>query len=223
MNEFATTFGTDSIEMALSRTVKAALDELKLGRVVTSSIHINHTQERVHIKVGIAVDPKEVGREIDNLTRSDVFDFEKLANFASAKEAIAFIARTAKSILVNLASEERRMIGAHCMMDKPEYKWATRPEDAYGEYIRNKVVEVVLETASFKEIVRRLSFDLEMANSAGKQSVADMKKVFELAVEAAADLLMDNGVIHTSADLVAVCEKIKALKMSDQRAAWTKT
>lgn len=64
----------------------------------------------------------------------------------------------------------------------------------------------------YKEAVKRLAFDLEMAQTG--RAVVNESAVRKAALEQAAEFLMDHGVITSGGELETVCEQIKRLHPS---------
>lgn len=79
---------------------------------------------------------------------------------------------------------------------------------------QRRINELERELEKYKGAVKQLSFELEMAQSSGRAVVRE-DQVRRLALEQAAEHLMDHGIITTGGELVAVCEQIKKLKRID--------
>lgn len=69
------------------------------------------------------------------------------------------------------------------------------------------------ELKKYKEVVKQLSFDLEMARTPAR-AVATEADVRKQTLEMAADFLMDYGVIKTGTELESVCNQMKKLHPS---------
>lgn len=72
------------------------------------------------------------------------------------------------------------------------------------------------ELSRYKDAVKQLAFDLEMASTFGSPYVhikeSEVKgEVRRVALDQAAEHLMDHGVIRTGKELEAVCNEIKSL------------
>jgi hypothetical protein len=67
------------------------------------------------------------------------------------------------------------------------------------------------ELNRYKEAVKKLSFDLEMATTG--QAVVRVEEVRKLALEQAAEFVMDHGVPHSGEELEQLCAQIKKLPM----------
>lgn len=82
----------------------------------------------------------------------------------------------------------------------------------------SEVEQLREELKKYKAAVKQLAFELEMASDGdGKQRKNLLLKESEVrkyALEQAADLLMDNGIVTTGADLEQICKKILELKPS---------
>ena len=77
-----------------------------------------------------------------------------------------------------------------------------------------RIYELERELAKYKEAVKQLSFDLEMATNNNKTyatNVETERVIRRFALEQAADFLNDHGVIRTGVELEQVCEQIKKL------------
>jgi len=77
------------------------------------------------------------------------------------------------------------------------------------------VLEVRVTLHHYKDAVKKLAFDLEMAQGGGRSYVNEAA-VRKACLEQAAEHLMDHGVITTGNALVEVCEQIKRLHPSTQ-------
>lgn len=75
-----------------------------------------------------------------------------------------------------------------------------------------QVAQLKADLALYKETVKRLSFDLEMAQTG--RAVVNESAVRKAALEQAAEFLMDHGVITSGGELETVCEQIKRLHPS---------
>lgn len=64
--------------------------------------------------------------------------------------------------------------------------------------------------SSYKETVHQLSFDLEMSKE-NPNTFANITAIRRIALEQAANYVMDWGVPKSGDDLVKLCEKIKSL------------
>ena len=85
-------------------------------------------------------------------------------------------------------------------------------------------VQLKAELEKYKAAVKQLSFDLEMAQGRGGADTAiRVNEIRRMALEQAADYVMDYGIPKTGADLEKLCGEIKGLKetrnMAMQRAA----
>ena len=69
------------------------------------------------------------------------------------------------------------------------------------------------ELNKYKAAVKKLSFDLEMANTPSR-AVATEADVRKKTLEMAAEFLMDYGIIKTGTELESVCEQMKKLHPS---------
>jgi hypothetical protein len=69
---------------------------------------------------------------------------------------------------------------------------------------------VARDLNKYKDAVKSLAFDLEMAQT-GANALVSESAVRKAALEQAAEFLMDHGVITTGNALVEVCEQIKKL------------
>lgn len=76
-----------------------------------------------------------------------------------------------------------------------------------------RVAELESELAKYKQAVKQLSFDLEMAQSSKSYAtnVETERVIRKFALEQAAEFLNDHGVIRTGVELEQVCEQIKKL------------
>lgn len=76
-----------------------------------------------------------------------------------------------------------------------------------------RITSLELELAKYKQAVKQLSFDLEMAqsNKSYATNVETERVIRKFALEQAAEFLNDHGVIRTSTELEQVCEQIKKL------------
>lgn len=81
---------------------------------------------------------------------------------------------------------------------------------------QRRINELERELEKYKSTVKQLAFELEMSRGSGRAGVRE-DEVRRLALEQAAEHLMDHGVITTGSELVAVCEQIKKLKRIDIR------
>jgi hypothetical protein len=77
------------------------------------------------------------------------------------------------------------------------------------------ISELRRELDTYKSTVKMLAFQLEMAEQGGKGVLLKEDEVRRLALEQAAEHLMDHGVIATGSELVEVCEQIKKLHRSE--------
>jgi hypothetical protein len=109
----------------------------------------------------------------------------------------------------------------------PQFAWVASPhliaqdirhavDSLLGESQRTepRIEELERELAKYKEAVKQLSFDLEMATTSNKTystNVETERVIRKFALEQAAEYLNDHGVIRTSAELEQVCEQIKKL------------
>ena len=84
-----------------------------------------------------------------------------------------------------------------------------------GDMSKQLISRLELELAKYKDTVRKLSFQLEMAERGGKPAMLKEDEVRRLALEQAAEHLMDHGVITSGKELVEVCEQIKKLQRHD--------
>lgn len=73
----------------------------------------------------------------------------------------------------------------------------------------HRVAELERELSRYKDAVKRLSFDLEMAQTG--RAVVNESAVRKAALEQAAEFLMDHGIITSGGELETVCEQIKKL------------
>lgn len=76
-----------------------------------------------------------------------------------------------------------------------------------------RINELERELQRYKDAVKKLSFDLEMAQTPSR-AVATEADVRKATLEMAAEFLMDYGVIHTGPELESVCEQMKKLHPS---------
>lgn len=72
------------------------------------------------------------------------------------------------------------------------------------------------ELNKYKNIVKRQAYDLEMASGTPQKKPVVLvdKEVRRIALEQAAEFLMDYGVVKTGPELEQVCEQIKKLGMT---------
>lgn len=82
---------------------------------------------------------------------------------------------------------------------------------------QHQITKLEMELTKYKETVKRLSFQLEMAERGGKPAMLKEDEVRRLALEQAAEHLMDHGVITSGRELVEVCEQIKKLQRHDMK------
>jgi hypothetical protein len=80
------------------------------------------------------------------------------------------------------------------------------------------------ELDKYKAVVKQLSFDLEMARgSGGSDTAIRVNEIRRMALEQAADYVMDYGIPKSGHDLETLCKQIKELKetrdMAIERAA----
>ena len=78
-----------------------------------------------------------------------------------------------------------------------------------GRTTSAEVAQLQADLARYKDAVKRLSFDLEMAQTG--RAVVNESAVRKAALEQAAEFLMDHGVITSGGELETVCEQIKKL------------
>lgn len=78
-----------------------------------------------------------------------------------------------------------------------------------------RINELQRELDTYKSTVKSLAFQLEMAEQGGRGVLLKEDEVRRLALEQAAEHLMDHGVIATGSELVEVCEQIKKLQRSE--------
>lgn len=90
-------------------------------------------------------------------------------------------------------------------------------EQGEGMSSQQQINRLELELAKYKDTVKRLSFQLEMSSRGGMGSVLKEDEVRRLALDQAAEHLMDHGVITTGSELVEVCEQIKKLQRHDMK------
>jgi len=85
--------------------------------------------------------------------------------------------------------------------------------------LRNEAAAQAKTLAQYKDAVKSLSFDLEMARTSYDTAkiVDALSAARKAALEQAADLLMDHGVVVSGHELVDVCEQIKALATKPPR------
>jgi hypothetical protein len=81
--------------------------------------------------------------------------------------------------------------------------------------VSREVAELQRELDTYKSTVKMLAFQLEMAEQGGSGVLLKEDEVRRLALEQAAEHLMDHGVIATGSELVEVCEQIKKLQRSE--------
>lgn len=79
------------------------------------------------------------------------------------------------------------------------------------------ISELQRELDRYKATVKQLAFQLEMAERSGTGVMLREDEVRRLALEQAAEHLMDHGIVTTGSELVAVCEQIKKLQRSEVR------
>jgi hypothetical protein len=77
-----------------------------------------------------------------------------------------------------------------------------------------QIEDLQRELAMYKDTVKTLAFQLEMAEAGGAGVMLKEDEVRRLALEQAAEHLMDHGAITTGSELVEVCEQIKKLQRS---------
>jgi len=92
-------------------------------------------------------------------------------------------------------------------------------KDDKGSSSKQRIAQLEAELAKYKSTVKSLSFQLEMSNRGGFGSVVKEDEVRRLALEQAAEHLMDHGVITSGKELVEVCEQIKKLQSHDIKMA----
>lgn len=85
-----------------------------------------------------------------------------------------------------------------------------------ADLFRRKFKDANLELERYKVAVKKLAFDLEMARG-GNPALAKHDEIRKVALEQAAEFLMDHGVITTGPELEAVCKQIKQLSVSEVR------
>lgn len=76
-----------------------------------------------------------------------------------------------------------------------------------------RIIELERELQRYKDTVKKLSFDLEMASTSSR-AVATEADVRKKTLEMAAEFLMDYGIIKTGTELESVCEQMKKLHPS---------
>lgn len=90
--------------------------------------------------------------------------------------------------------------------------------DGEGKDMTNqRIIQLEAELAKYKDTVKNLSFQLEMNSRGGFGAVVKEDEVRRLALEQAAEHLMDHGVITSGKELVEVCEQIKKLQRHDMK------
>jgi type IV secretory pathway VirJ component len=86
----------------------------------------------------------------------------------------------------------------------------------------NRIAELERELEKYKAAVKQLSFDLEMASS-NPNAAASVKQIRKVALEQAAEFVMDYGIPTDGRSLEELCKQITKLKetrrMSIERAA----
>jgi hypothetical protein len=83
-----------------------------------------------------------------------------------------------------------------------------------GPAMAAELVKTRDELDRYKEAVRSLSFQLEM-NKTPVAALVSEARIRELALEQAAEFLMDHGIVTTGAELESVCEQMKKLRRED--------
>lgn len=78
-----------------------------------------------------------------------------------------------------------------------------------GRTTSAEVAQLQADLARYKDAVKKLSFDLEMAKTG--RAVVSEAAIRKAALEQAAEFLMDHGVITSGGELETVCEQIKKL------------
>ena len=76
--------------------------------------------------------------------------------------------------------------------------------------LMSELEQAHLMLSAYKEAVHQLSFDLEMTKE-NPHTVANVSAIRKIALNQAADFVMDWGVPKSGEDLVRLCEKIKSL------------
>lgn len=75
-----------------------------------------------------------------------------------------------------------------------------------------QVAQLQADLSRYKDAVKKLSFDLEMAQTG--RAVVSEAAIRKAALEQAAEFLMDHGVVTSGGELETVCEQIKKLHPS---------
>lgn len=76
--------------------------------------------------------------------------------------------------------------------------------------LMSELEQAYLMLNAYKEAVHQLSFDLEMTKE-NPHTVANVAAIRKIALNQAADFVMDWGVPKSGEDLVKLCEQIKSL------------